>query len=114
MANVPCTFAGCDYTQESDTVANAVLLLQIHAIAHQQASAPQPTQPPTATSSSIVKKPDRPSIDLNSSEAQYEFFKDEWRIYKLRANVTSDNDKRLVLRAACCLQAHEYQTENDY
>ena len=50
-----------------------------------------------------VKAPERPQIDLGSSETQWAFFNDEWELYKRRASLKPENltDE---LRACCSLE----------
>ena len=58
---------------------------------------------PTEASSThpTVKQPDRPSIDLNSTESKWAFFKNEWELYKRRAKLPASSPEEL---RACCSQ----------
>ena len=47
-----------------------------------------------------VKCPERPDIDLGSSETQWAFFKDEWDLYKRRAGLKTEHVSD-ELRACC-------------
>ena len=46
-----------------------------------------------------VKRPDRPSIDLECGESRWSFFVNEWQLYKRRANITTSGAEEL---RACC------------
>ena len=50
-----------------------------------------------------IKAPERPQIDLGSSETQWAFFSDEWELYKRRASLKPEHltDE---LRACCSLE----------
>lgn len=48
-----------------------------------------------------VKKPEPPTIGLNSNENQWAFFMDEWDEFKRRCKLLTPDDIRSELRAAC-------------
>ena len=54
--------------------------------------------PPTRTK---TKSPDRPIINPDTDEQEWELFKDSWERYKTMAAITDQNMLRLELRAAC-------------
>ena len=57
-----------------------------------------------ATPPAIKKKtktPDRPTIDANIDDREWELFKDSWRRYKTMTDLTEVDDIRMELRAAC-------------
>ena len=56
----------------------------------------QPQQPRVKT-----KSPDRPVINADTDEQEWELFKDSWNRYKTMTAVTDANVIRLELRAAC-------------
>ena len=62
-------------------------------------------QPPTQTTPQQqrpkTKAPDRPVINANTDEREWELFKDSWNRYKLLAGITDDNLLRMELRASC-------------
>lgn len=58
----------------------------------------------TRNDSVNTKKPDRPVISLNMSEAQWSFFLDEWRIYKNQANIITDAQIVPELRSCCTIE----------
>lgn len=53
-----------------------------------------------------TKKPDRPTIDLESSESQWLFFLDEWSTYKHQSNLNGQPAETVVpeLRSCCTLE----------
>ena len=93
-----CPIDDCSYTTAEMDVTLAVEVLKIHSLQHTHTAAP--TAAATTQSAAKLHKPDRPSVDLGISEAQWDFFSDEWRIFKLRANIDATVAK-LELRAAC-------------
>ena len=48
-----------------------------------------------------IKKPDRPSVDIEISETQWAFFLDEWATYKTQAHLSRDADVITELRSCC-------------
>ena len=48
-----------------------------------------------------TKSPDRPVINANTDEQEWELFKDSWNRYKTMTGITDVNMLRLELRAAC-------------
>ena len=48
-----------------------------------------------------TKAPDRPIVNTNTDEREWELFKDSWGRYKLLAGITDDNLIQMELRAAC-------------
>ena len=46
-------------------------------------------------------QPDRPTVDANIDDREWELFKDSWRRYKTMTDITSVDDIRMELRAAC-------------
>ena len=57
----------------------------------------QQQQPPRPK----AKSPDRPVINADTDEQEWELFKDSWNRYKTMTAVTDVNMLRLELRAAC-------------
>ena len=56
-------------------------------------------QPPRVTAK--TKSPDRPIINSDTDEQEWEHFKDSWNRYKTMTAITDANMIRLELRAAC-------------
>ena len=48
-----------------------------------------------------TKTPDRPTVDANIDDREWELFKDSWWRYKTMTDITSVDDIRMELRAAC-------------
>ena len=48
-----------------------------------------------------TKAPDRPVINTNTGEREWELFKDSWNRYKLMTSITDPNLIRMELRSAC-------------
>jgi Fe-S-cluster containining protein len=65
------------------------------ALATQQTA--RPTQP--INNQVRPERPERPRIDLNSTEGKWEFFKNEWALYKRRASLPASCPEEL---RACC------------
>ena len=101
MPVIRCPIRDCTFETEDVETSVAVVVLNLHGIDHNNAPATNApaTQPPRIS----VKKPERPEIDLDASESQWAFFKNEWEIYKLRSGVTG-SEATLELRAACTPQ----------
>ena len=101
MPVIRCPIRDCTFETEDVETSVAVVVLNLHGIDHNNAPA---TNAPAAQPPCIsVKKPERPEIDLDASESQWAFFKNEWEIYKLRSGVTG-SEATLELRAACTPQ----------
>eukprot|EP00111_Clytia_hemisphaerica_P019198 TCONS_00056705-protein len=73
---------------------NAQLRINVAAVPPQQQQ--QHLQPRTKT-----KSPERPIINADTDEQEWELFKDSWNRYKTMTAVTDVNMLRLELRAAC-------------
>ena len=58
------------------------------------------TTPHETTSRPILKRAERPEIDLGSNEAQWAFFNEEWKSYKRRTAM--DEDHVVDELRACC------------
>ena len=56
------------------------------------------SQPPSVPTQSL-KRPERPSIDLDANESRWAFFLNEWKFYKQRANLPASAAGEL---RACC------------
>ena len=54
----------------------------------------------TPSNGSNIKKPDRPSVDLDINDNQWSFFLDEWKLYKRRSNL-QESDIVDELRSSC-------------
>ena len=67
-----------------------------NALAQQQAAS---RSPPSSSRSSFQPRPEHPHIDLNSTEGKWEFFKNEWALYKRRAGLAGSCPEEL---RACC------------
>ena len=107
MPSLRCPIDDCEYTTDDVTEQSAIELLKLHSIQHRNLL-PQPPAPTSAPTAPVhCKKPDRPTIDLGASESQWDFFVDEWAIYKRRSGV-SDDDAKLELRAACSLELRRH------
>lgn len=55
----------------------------------------------TAPTTKKTRTPDRPTIDANIDEREWELFKDSWRRYKTMTGLTTPDNIRMELRAAC-------------
>lgn len=55
----------------------------------------------TSPTSKKTKTPDRPTIDANIDEREWELFKDSWRRYKTMTGISTPDNIRMELRAAC-------------
>ena len=100
--SLKCPIDGCTYASEQLEPALAVEMLKMHSVQHTPTPpvASAPTTPNAPHSATKLRKPERPTVDLGISEAQWDFFADEWRIFKLRAD-TDAAVAKLELRAAC-------------
>ena len=58
---------------------------------------PSTTEGRTTTTAKKTKTPDRPNVD----DREWKLFKDSWRRYKTMTNLTTTEEIRLELRAAC-------------
>ena len=90
MPVIQCPIDLCTYKTEDVDVVVAAALLNLHATTHVKIQQPN----------SSVKKPDRPEIDLETSEAEWAFFCSGWDIYKTRSGI-KNKEITLELRAAC-------------
>lgn len=91
-----------------ETVQSQWLEMRIK-LASKLATLPQPSaSASTASRTSVnVKKPDRPAVDLETSETQWLFFLDEWRVYRKKANLSSTDDIVDELRSCCTLELRQ-------
>ena len=96
MPAIKCPIDGCEYTTDDVEATIAAALLNCHASKHAPPVAPLATHQYRPS----VRKPERPKIDIESSESQWAFFLDEWDTYKHRAGI-SGPDTTLELRATC-------------
>lgn len=48
-----------------------------------------------------TKVPDRPVVNINTDEREWELFKDSWNRYKTMTGITDQNILRMELRASC-------------
>ena len=96
MPAIKCPIDGCEYTNDDVEATIAAALLNCHASKHAPPVAPLATHQYRPS----VRKPERPQIDIESSESQWAFFLDEWDTYKRRAGI-SGPDTTLELRATC-------------
>lgn len=55
----------------------------------------------TTPTNKKTRTPDRPTIDANIDEREWELFKDSWRRYKAMTSLTTPDNIRMELRAAC-------------
>jgi hypothetical protein len=54
-----------------------------------------------------TKAPDRPTVNTNTDEREWELFKDSWSRYKLLAGIMDDNLICMELRAACSQEVNK-------
>ena len=59
-------------------------------------------QPAQAKVHCTTKKPDRPKIDLDSNENQWQYFKHEWNEYKKKVGLTDDDEQITSELRICC------------
>ena len=57
--------------------------------------------PPNTTTRPKTKAPDRPIINVNTDEREWELFKDSWNRYKAMTGINNPDALRMELRAAC-------------
>ena len=62
---------------------------------------PSTTEGRTTTTAKKTKTPDRPNVEANIDDREWELFKDSWSCYKTMTNLTTTEEIRLELRAAC-------------
>ena len=101
MPAIKCPIDGCEYTTDDVEATIAAALLNSHASKHVPPVAPLATHQYRPS----VRKPERPQIDIESSESQWAFFLDEWDTYKRRAGI-SGPDTTLELHATCSTTLH--------
>ena len=70
-------------------------------LALQQQTASPPQQPPQVSTPTLVKRPDRPTIEADSSVIDWAMFIDSWTHYKAMAKITTLTDTRNELRSSC-------------
>ena len=68
--------------------------------ANQQQNNPVNTRPKT-------KAPDRPIVNINTDEREWELFKDSWNRYKAMTGITDQNILRMELRASCSQEVNK-------
>ena len=61
----------------------------------------------TESTSKSVVKPNRPSVDVDTTEGEWAIFDDEWSRYKRMAKLTAINDIRDNLRQCCTSQLNK-------
>jgi len=54
-----------------------------------------------------TKAPDRPIININTDEREWELFKDSWNRYKVMTGITDQNVLRMELRASCSQEVNK-------
>lgn len=54
-----------------------------------------------------TKAPDRPIININTDEREWELFKDSWNRYKAMTGTTDQNILRMELRASCSQEVNK-------
>ena len=79
----------------SDTVTAALLAIQT------TPAIPQASQPVNEGTRSQTKKPDRPLLEQGIDDAQWQFFTEEWKLYKQMANLTVARIINTELRSCC-------------
>ena len=89
--------------QVQDLVRNIGVLAA--ALANQQNAPPAPAN----SNKTSLQHPERPRIDLNSTESKWAFFKSEWALYKRRANLTNSCPEEL---RACCSEELRHELFN--
>ena len=54
-----------------------------------------------------TKAPDRPVINTNTNEREWELFKDSWNRYKIMTGISDANVLRMELRASCSQEVNK-------
>ena len=98
MPQIACQFTGCEYTAENDSVEIAIALLNSHNSIHLQ----MPSRGPD-----LLKTPkvDRPELNQDISDEDWESFAEEWNRFK-RSWYRADMTQRTVVDqlVECCQQ----------
>ena len=66
-----------------------------------QVTSDAPITESNPTSRTQAKKPDRPALDQGIDDLQWQFFTEEWKLYKRMANLTANIDIVDELRSCC-------------
>ena len=70
-------------------------------LALQQQIASPPQQPPQLSTPTLVKRPDRPTIEEDASDIDWAMLIDSWTCYKAMAKITTLTDTGNELRSSC-------------
>ena len=83
---IECQFTGCEYAAEHTSEAVAIALYTSHTATHQQAS--RSVQP--AATKQRVPKIDRPELQQDASDEEWQTFEAEWRRFKRCTQIPTD------------------------
>ena len=104
-----CGVHGCSYETQEVEAAVAITLLQFHRQdAHGQAGAGGGgggvAQGARQASGKSSKKPDRPNLDMDTTEGEWGIFEDSWARYKRMTGLEDMDTIRDELRECCSKQ----------
>jgi hypothetical protein len=100
-----CGASGCGYVTEEVSGEIAWGLLQYHRQNnHVQPGAGGGHQPRGAASGKLSKKPDRPSLDMDTTEGEWGIFEDCWARYKRMTGLVDTEGIRDEMRECCTKQ----------